>query len=490
MMPFCQLLLVLSRLLSLPVSLSLTLTIWLPPPIWMISWACPGPLSPLIDDPLSSFAPYYDDDISEAPTIYPVPCPAATEPHQALCALHSLDISRRSFYSDLRACAVASDLPVLQQGHMEGGSMVCTTDQRCLLWYFQDLVDSSVKLRVADNTPHTPQGIGYLRIPAGAELGYLDVKCYRTPTMPATILSSYAIGTQFKCRGYSIRNDFWGQACTVTFHHRLCQLQDISLTLSLRHGLLFTASFLSPTHAECSAVVPGPKLHAVTRIDAREGQVHPELSGTREGIDDMEGQPHCLRNCLSCTPTLPVVEPVPNKETPNYACLDRECPCVMHTMLQESDAYCLPCDTSSDMATPDPPPSYSINHLTRDQLHILWHQCLGHLHNRHMKLLSKTVIGVPDLATDDELHKCPVCMAAKLRKANKGTEDSRRATICIQGISIDAGFIVQSSKDSKWTQCYTGLNGETCYFTIVDHKSGTIYGEKCASKALPIEFVK
>jgi hypothetical protein len=188
-----------------------------------------------------------------------VPCPAATEPHQALYALHSLDISRRSFYSDLRACAVASDSPVLQQGHMDGGSMVCTTDQRRLLWYFQDLVDSSVKLRVADNTPH----------------------------------------------------DFRGLACTVTFHHRLRQLQDISLTLSLRHGLLFTASFLSPTHGERSAVVPGPKLHAVTRIDAREGQVHPKSSGTREGIDDM---PHCLRNCLSCPPTLPVVEPVPNKD--------------------------------------------------------------------------------------------------------------------------------------------------------------------------------
>jgi GAG-pre-integrase domain len=307
--------------------------------------------------------------------------------------------------------------------------------------------------------------------------------------MPATILFPYAIGTQFKCRGYSIRNDFRGLAYTVTFHHRLRQSQDISLTLSLRHDLLFTASFLSSTRAERSAVVPGTKLHAVTRIDAREGQVRPKLSGTREGIDDMEGQSHCLRNCLSCTPTLPVVEPVPNKDTLNYACMDRECPCVMHTMSQESDAYCLPCDTSSDMATPDPPPSYSISHLTRDQLRILWHQRLGHLHNRGTKLLSKTAIGVPDLATDDDLHKCPVCMAAKLRKANKGTKDSRRATMCNQGISIDAGFIVQSSKDSKRMQRYTGLNGETCYFTIVDHKSGTIYGETCASKAPPIEFV-
>jgi hypothetical protein len=233
----------------------------------------PSPPGPLIDNPLSSFAPYFDDDISKAPTTHPVPCPPATEPPQALYALHSLDVSRRSFYSDLHACAVASDLPVLQQGHMDGGSMVCTMDQQHLLWYFQDLVDSSIKQCVADNTPHMPQGIGYLRIPAGTELGYLDIKCYWTSTIPATILSPYAIETQFKCCRYSIRNDFRDLACTVTFHHRLRQSQDILLTLSLCHGLLFMAPFLSPTHAERSAAVPGPKLHAVKRIDAREGQV-------------------------------------------------------------------------------------------------------------------------------------------------------------------------------------------------------------------------
>jgi hypothetical protein len=61
-----------------------------------------------------------------------------------------------------------------------------------------------------------------------------------------------------------------------------------------------------------------------------------------------------------------------------------------------------------------------------------------------------------------------------LGKANKGTEDSRRAPVCNQGISIVAGFTVQSAKDSKQMQRYTELNGETCYCTIVDHKSRTL----------------
>jgi hypothetical protein len=78
--------------------------------------------------------------------------------------------------------------------------------------------------------------------------------------------------------------------------------------------------------------------------------------------------------------------------------------------------------------------------------------------------LSKAATGVPDLATNNELHECPICMAAKLCKANKGTEDSCHAVVYNLGISINTGFIVQSSKYSKRMQHYVGLNGETCYF--------------------------
>jgi hypothetical protein len=60
--------------------------------------------------------------------------------------------------------------------------------------------------------------------------------------------------------------------------------------------------------------------------------------------------------------------------------------------------------------------NYVISHLTRDQLRIFWHQHPCHLHNRRMKLVSRVATGVPDLATNEELHKCPICMATKLRK--------------------------------------------------------------------------
>jgi hypothetical protein len=206
----------------------------------------------------------------------------------------------------------------------------------------------------------------------------------------------------------------------------------------------------------------------------------------------MEGQPHCLWYCLSCTPTLPVADPVSNEDTPNYTCLDRGCSCVMHTMLQEPDAYCLPCDNLSDMATLDPPPSYSKSHNTRDQLRILWHQCLGHLHNRHMKLLSKTTISVPDLATDDELHKCPVCRSVWLPSYTRPTRGQRTLVVLPYATKVSRSMLVSlcnPPKNPSRCKKNTRLNGETCYFTIANHKSRTIYRETCASKAPPIEFV-
>ena len=69
-------------------------------------------------------------------------------------------------------------------------------------------------------------------------------------------------------------------------------------------------------------------------------------------------------------------------------------------------------------------------------------------------------------------------------------DDSRRATQCHQGLSVDFGFIVQkSSTDSERVARLRGLNGETCYCLLVDHYSGTLYGATFQSKAPPVEYL-
>jgi hypothetical protein len=56
-------------------------------------------------------------------------------------------------------------------------------------------------------------------------------------------------------------------------------------------------------------------------------------------------------------------------------------------------------------------------------------------------------------------------------------------------VSIDFGFIVQLSSDTSRIQRLQGLNGETCFCLLVDHFSGTLYGETFRSKAPPIKFL-
>ena len=133
--------------------------------------------------------------------------------------------------------------------------------------------------------------------------------------------------------------------------------------------------------------------------------------------------------------------------------------------------------------------AYIIHHLTRDQLRILWHQRLGHLHSRRVSDLHRYAQGVPPVPIATELDSCPICIQAKLRKAARGVESSRHALLCNQGISVDFGFIVQRSADSARVRRLQGLHGETCYCLIADHYSGTLYGETFRSKAPPIDFL-
>jgi len=123
----------------------------------------------------------------------------------------------------------------------------------------------------------------------------------------------------------------------------------------------------------------------------------------------------------------------------------------------------------------DPDHTYVIRHVTRDQQRLLWHVRFAHMHSRRVAEMHRHAIGVPKVAMATDLDTCPVCAAAKIKKAARGKEDSRHATVCGQGISIDMGFMVQkSSADSKRVERLKGVNGETSYCLITDHKSGRL----------------
>ena len=132
---------------------------------------------------------------------------------------------------------------------------------------------------------------------------------------------------------------------------------------------------------------------------------------------------------------------------------------------------------------------YQMSRLTQEQLRVLWHHRLGHIHSRRVANMHKFADGIPKLPEANELQTCPICVRAKLHKAAKSKKDSRHATVCGQGISIDFGFMVQTSADKERKNTLTGLNGETAYCLIADHHSGTLYGATLRSKAPPVEYI-
>ena len=64
-----------------------------------------------------------------------------------------------------------------------------------------------------------------------------------------------------------------------------------------------------------------------------------------------------------------------------------------------------------------------------------------------------------------------------------------RSTVCNQGISIDFGFMVQRSSNTKRQHNLIGLNGETCYALNTDHNRGRLYGRAFTNKAPPLEWI-
>jgi Reverse transcriptase (RNA-dependent DNA polymerase)/GAG-pre-integrase domain len=132
---------------------------------------------------------------------------------------------------------------------------------------------------------------------------------------------------------------------------------------------------------------------------------------------------------------------------------------------------------------------YPIHTLNRTAQRIQWHNRLGHIHSRRIAELHKCAIGVPNLPIANDLEQCPTCLLAKTRRTARSTTDSRHATVPNQGLSVDFGFIVQRSNDSKRYHRYQGIQGQTCYILIADHFSGMLYGHTFKNKAPPIQWL-
>ena len=457
-------------------------------------------------------------------------------------ALHALDLklraigqSRSAFYGQLR-----TDVPtVVTCAHADGGSMATTTDRLDLLWHLKWIPEGerrNTALKVADDRAHHPTAHGFLRVPTDSASGFRMVRSYYTPTLPATILSPSAMGGQFHCRGYTSISNFDGNDCSLSLHHCRRVSEDVTFPLTLVRGLLYTLPLVAPTtHAERYEPIPMTTLHL--RKVSTELEESPVSSCSPCGSSAPGAAP-----CTCNTADVPAPSSTSDalyEKILHYQRLGYQLDVSMDALAEHADGVpswssssptCGSCSTSAAVsgegpavvdsgegtdagegsgsavstagaATTTAPTlaellldpadenEYVISHLTRDQLRVLWHQRLGHLHSRRVSDMHMYAEGVPQVPIATELDTCPICAAAKLRKAARGTADSRHVTQCNQGISVDFGFLVQKSKDSDRVRRLQGLNGETCYCLITDHHSGKLFGEAFRSKAPPLDFL-
>jgi hypothetical protein len=336
--------------------------------------------------------------------------------------------------------------------------MAATTDRLDLIWHCRPIT-TRITLSVADKSPHHPTGAeGFLRVPTDTILGHTMVKTFYTPTtLPATIISPDAASTANGCSGYTSVSKRSSLDCCVILVDCRRRSQDISFPAQLvrtpyhsshLHQLLIVWNVLRHQHYMS---VPLSLFHLhlhmlMLNLHRRLPVIH---------VMDLVHVPmmtlwQMLHLKLLLTnlkpnsftwPRLGYQSDINLQDLPDAS--------IGVPSWSSTCATCQPvaCDTPSPRTVADPADStsYMIRHLTRDQLRILWHQRLGHLHSHHqVNDLHKYAIGVPNVPIASELDTCPVCIQAQLRHADRSKDSSCRAIKCNQGISIeDFGFIVQ-----------------------------------------------
>jgi hypothetical protein len=109
---------------------------------------------------------------------------------------------------------------------------------------------------------------------------------------------------------------------------------------------------------------------------------------------------------------------------------------------------------------------------------------------RRHAYLHKHVDGILCIKVPPDIEGCNTCWTCKLRNAARGTGETRKdATVAGQGISLDFGFIVQRSKDISRYEKFLGLNGESSYLLLADHKTGVLFGITTIGKSPPLAWM-
>mmetsp|Transcript_17708 Transcript_17708/g.26863 ORF Transcript_17708/g.26863 Transcript_17708/m.26863 type:complete len:171 (-) Transcript_17708:2999-3511(-) len=131
-----------------------------------------------------------------------------------------------------------------------------------------------------------------------------------------------------------------------------------------------------------------------------------------------------------------------------------------------------------------------VNKIRAETERLLWHRRLGHPSDYYLYHAHKHIDGVLKFKHEDRIFDiCPTCIRGKQTKEPAGKNSTRKATFPYQGLSIDFSFSGMRSKDSKFSEDYVGLNGETAWILISDHRTRRKHGATQILKASPLKWI-
>ncbi len=358
----------------------------------------------------------------------------------------------------------------LSFAHADNGSMACTAIDHKLLFAYRPLRRTNVRLFDAGHQAHRPVGVVFLFVPvdnrgnAGGSLSVF-IRTYYTLTIPGIIISHAAISKTLGTDGYHM-SSFTEGVGHFHFPHCLRRSQDIYIILqpaASRGGLTFTKALIAPTAEAHLAPLPSDQpvrklctehapVTAGTILDPIDGMAcnachsppAPD-SGLLPVPPDGNARPYIYGHAMApagfdfADPLNAAMDHPSYVPSPVATMDDHPEDLIAHRpAILDADAH------FPELSSSDSPEVYVVRSLNRPALQMLLHQRLGHNNFRRLSEMHRFVKGMPKFKLPTELEECPICPAAKLRKAPKGTGTTMRATACNQGLSID--FVLWSRR--------------------------------------------
>jgi hypothetical protein len=292
------------------------------------------------------------------------------------------------------------------RAQLDTGAFATCTDRKDYLHSYREFnreYPCPIRLLPATNgSDQIPEGVGYLRVPAHNDQGYLDVRTFYHPELRTTVIDERdfvkAAGRKLKdyYTGFNLIQRYGTDSFSIRFHHSKTISKDVIVHGILSYGKAYTLPLIKPTDAKFI-------------------------------INDMkESDPDFIDECKRA-----VITNIRVHRAMQRSILKKELQKIP-SMYSDPDYHdtCINFESFIKENTP-------VRSIQEDTVRMLWHQRLGHPSDHYLYNAHKYIDGVPQFKhLNPVLDRCPVCLKAKQRKEPAGDNSTRTAEVPYQGLRL------------------------------------------------------